>query len=661
TDFTLVNNLLFFKVISSFNGLHDEIWITDGQADHTQMVKSFVQGDASYNYHNGGGLLYFVLGNDPLIGNELWRSDGTGDGTYLVKDINPGKSSSFPDDLTFLKGSLLFRAQDFDNGSELWLSNGNGDGTKLLKDINTTTTDNSDAGFMFKGIGVSGNGILFNAFTPKLGGELYKSDGTSAGTVLLNDIATGVDWSYPNNYLSKNKLTYFIADDATGTAIYRTDGTPGGLKRVTAYINRPVYFVVNYNVNDNGLVFYTLGNRSTGALELWRSNGTDAGTFLLTPNLSYYYSNYVEVIGKTVFFVAGDVNTGYELWKSDGTIAGTKMVKDINPGFNGSDPYSFFVYNGTLYFGAYDGQGLGHNSFWKTDGTEKGTVKVKNIEPTFYNPYFNTEPQHVFCVSGGSLYMTATDYNAYGNELWTTNGTEKGTTLVKDINPFGGSFPTNLTDVKGTLFFTAYDGSRGTLLWSTNGTDKSTRLVSDFTGYGANLTSLCSAGGKLYFLNNSFYPTKLWTSDGTAANTKEVTDDGLTALSNYSELTAVGDKLFFGAYSYLYGTEMYAADVTNNKFSAMMVQVPDKLQELPLNFNADVYPNPAHSKATLQLDGEIKNARISIADMYGKKVWQTDLRNEKTIDLPVGTLPAGVYMITIKSEKGARTLRLVKE
>jgi len=538
-------------VISNINGSHDELWSTDGDPNNTHLVKTIGPGDSgvyTYNFYNGNGTLYFVINNAPGYGNELWKSDGTDAGTVLVRDINSGSSPSYPDDLTFCNGKLLFRAIDNNSGSELWSSDGTAPGTTLVKDINTITTNSSDAGFMYRGLSPLGNGVVFNAYTPQFGGELYKSDGTTNGTVLLNDIASGQDWSYPNDFLNKNNYSYFIGDDAVGTAIYRTDGTSSGLKRIT-YINRDNYYVVNFNVTGNGLLFYILGNKFTGAYELWRSDGTEAGSYMLNTNL--YFNDYIVIIGNTGFFVAGDFTNGYELWKSDGTVAGTKLVKDINPGFGGSYPYSLYAFKNNLYFGAYDGNGFNYE-FWKSDGTEKGTAKLQNITPAYFYETFQDPAIPVYCISNNKLYFTATDFNYYGAELWTTNGTQSGTKIVKDINPYS-SFPNYLTDVNGTLFFTADDGVHGNELWMSDGTSKNTTMVKDITPYsGSYLYNLCSAGGKLYFLNGTFYPATLWSSDGTANNTNQVADAGLNGLYNIKNLTPSGNKLFFGAYSHVW-------------------------------------------------------------------------------------------------------------
>jgi ELWxxDGT repeat protein len=86
----------------------------------------------------------------------------------------------------------------------------------------------------------------------------------------------------------------------------------------------------------------------------------------------------ITAVGSTLYFSAYDDVSGQELWKSDGTAAGTVLVKDINPtaGFGGNVSYPTAI-NGTLYFLANDG--TSGNELWKSNGTTAGTVRVFDL------------------------------------------------------------------------------------------------------------------------------------------------------------------------------------------------------------------------------------------------------------------------------------------
>src|SRR5262249_47723603 len=118
--------------------------------------------------------------------------------------------------------------------------------------------------------------------------------------------------------------------------------------------------------------------------------------------------------------------------------------------------------NGTLFF-RDDG---GESELWKSDGTTGGTMMVKDIFPGMhrqYDSYGNwwyvpnsSNPEQLTSVNG-TLFFVAND-GTHGRELWRSDGTEGGTTLVKDISA-GSSIGNleSLTDVNGTLFFSAND------------------------------------------------------------------------------------------------------------------------------------------------------------------------------------------------------------
>ena len=129
---------------------------------------------------------------------------------------------------------------------------------------------------------------------------------------------------------------------------------------------------------------------------------------------------------------ADDGIHGKELWRSNGTLAGTRMVKDINPGSGLGTGAGSTAVGGTLYFSATDGVHGGE--LWRTDGTRAGTRMVKDIDPGSGSGA--SEMTDV----GGTLYFIADD-GLHGAELWTSDGTEAGTTMVKEIRA-----PPDLTD-----------------------------------------------------------------------------------------------------------------------------------------------------------------------------------------------------------------------
>ena len=177
-----------------------------------------------------------------------------------------------------------------------------------------------------------------------------------------------------------------------------------------------------------------------------------------------------------------DIRPAVELLEDRALLSGAaQLVRDINTVAASADPSQLIDVNGTLFFVASTPTtGV---ELWKSDGTVAGTVLVKDIRPGIassfagYN-FFATELTNV----NGTLFFTAND-GINGFELWKSDGTAAGTVLVKDINPGGGaagsSFPASLTNVGGILFFAANAGINGSELWKPDGTAAGTVLVKD--------------------------------------------------------------------------------------------------------------------------------------------------------------------------------------
>jgi ELWxxDGT repeat protein len=218
-----------------------------------------------------------------------------------------------------------------------------------------------------------------------------------------------------------------------------------------------------------GLLVLALSDTVHG-WELWRTDGTAAGTLLVLdihPAGDSSPTRFTRVGSKLVFW-ADDGAHGSELWVTDGTAAGTALLKDINPGPAGSPGFRSTVLGSTAFFFAFDGV-HGYEP-WKTDGTGPGTVLVRDVAP---GPAGSMLVES-FAAAGHEVFFTASDHVA-GRELWRSDGTEAGTTRVTDLVPglVGGAIPffiganrTVLARSGGRVFFTATDGTTGYELWS---------------------------------------------------------------------------------------------------------------------------------------------------------------------------------------------------
>jgi ELWxxDGT repeat protein len=295
--------------------------------------------------------------------------------------------------------------------------------------------------------------------------ELWKSDGTNAGTVLVKDIGpSGVIGVY-DRAANVNGTLFFVANDGTsGPELWKSDGTEAGTIQVKDIRpgsdgGNPIYLT-----SANGTLFFSADDGAIGR-EAWKSDGTPAGTVMvkdINPGAGDGPSFGFASVNGTVFFRANDGTNGTELWKSDGTTSGTVMVKDINPAGSShpiDNSLNFANVNGTLFFSANDG--ATGRELWKSDGTSGGTVMVKDI-----NPGTGDSNPAVLTNVNGRLYFSAFDGGTTGIELWTSDGTSAGTVLVQDLlTGINTSSPNGLTNVNGTLFFAARDDTHGRELW----------------------------------------------------------------------------------------------------------------------------------------------------------------------------------------------------
>jgi large repetitive protein len=498
---TRVGNRVLFPVVGAETS---EIWETDGTTAGTRR-RTGLCGTPDTRCPAGrlGAVSPAALGDrylfglaDQRYGVELWTAGAAG--PRLVRDLgrDPG-SSRFP-----------------------------------------STSSHSPWERPARDVASVGNRIVFSArTTPEGTASLWATDGTAAGTA---EVGPAIEW--PNGLVGIGDRVWLRGSFTdlpylAGKGLWTTDGTPAGTVEIVQNLwidslpgGRPGQILF-------GAIDLSLPWDQQVDHELWTSDGAPDRFHLLKdinqveipspiegPPLSASFPAGFETLGALTLFSAEDGLTGREPWITDGTTAGTRLLLDINPGAvthgewvqaDSSLPGPFVRFGDRLWFAADDG--ISGRELWATDGTPAGTVRARDLRPgapgsdprdlataggrLFFladagpsDALFTVSPAGLVTrvrllgngrrasslVAAGSRLFFVVEGSASGRELWTSDGTRRGTRLVREIRPGAlGSYPQELTAVGGLLLFAADDGLHGLEPWVSDGTAAGTHLLAD--------------------------------------------------------------------------------------------------------------------------------------------------------------------------------------
>ena len=529
SDLNVAGGRLYFT--AEHNSFGRELWYIDNPRQAPQLVGDIRQGALDTNFeafHVFNNQLYFAAN-----GGDLFYANAN---TYTIYDsVSLTRAYNMID----YNGSLYIDAEGL-GGKGLWKSDGQSQAlTELIRDIRGSFGNHTNLSGLR--VAPNNNGMMFTAFTPATGSELWFSDGTAGNTFMI-DIRPGSSGSNPfisGPQADLNGYTYFYAEtDAAGSELWRSDGTAAGTIQMADSNPGIIGGMTGFAGRAGNRIIYR-GGRGTANDGIWVSDGTQAGTIPMLTTANGFLDNFFVTSSGMTIFQSSLGSVGRELVTSDGTAAGTRVVKDIARNINSSTPRRLTEYNGQLFFSATDSAG---RELWATDGTVP--AQLLDIHATG-----SSSPEQLTSALG-MLFFSADD-GSTGRELWKSDGTSGGTERVADIDSgANGSFPYELTDAGSSLFFVAQTDASGSELFVTDGTEVGTRLVKEIapgsdSSDPFNLTVL--GGDVLFGVYTDADGYELWKSDGTEVGTVPLTNLPSTQ-EMYEVFGAFAGNVYFSVY-----------------------------------------------------------------------------------------------------------------
>ncbi|MFT6714348.1 MAG: ELWxxDGT repeat protein [Planctomycetota bacterium] len=558
---------VFFQCSDGSSGA--EPWFSDGTAAGTYQLADINPGQASSSPSGMvalGGEVLFVAHSD-FNDRRFWRSDGTPGGTVPILSAPTAPYGTDPEYKTQgVHGGFLYFStvspQSGESVKSFWKTDGTTAGTQLV-----WTPGAYQPGPNVEVIGGIGGRLFVSADLglPGVGRELCMV--SPGGLTLVKDLAPGVHYdsqgipipssSYPQaGVVFGSSLLFRTAPESGSSGLWITDGSASGTvlleQSETTYnwqdqYNHPAESALAPSwltpLSPNSAVY--CGNTLAHGFELHTTDGTPAGTGLLhdiNPNQAPLSSGAL-ILG-SVGGVDLYLSTRQPAGSGDNNLFCLSAANGLNKLNAAPQSYNQAFDLSAHWVGDHEEVTVTLNSApsapgpftFRTDGTTVGTGPLIAL-PT------GVTKAEVIGSDGKRLFLAVTDA-VHGTELWTSDGTDQGTSLLVDINQgSSGSSPHGGVAFDGDLFFIANDGVHGRRLWRSDGTPAGTKVVKDvdatvefFTIHGVRQTPMQVVGGKLFFVSVDSQGYSLWSSDGTAAGTVQLHLDpnGTTAYTEYT-------------------------------------------------------------------------------------------------------------------------------
>lgn len=594
---TAVGGKLFFTRNAASPSDGFRLWVSDGTAKGTKNLSPFALPPTHAYFAVGNvppqsavklaayrGVLYYA-NDDPLHGVELWRSDGTVAGTKRLADINPGAGSSFPSNLAVSGGTLYFSASSTKGSNQLWKLEAKGNPAKVASFTPAATIDGLGEAVTDSAVvsNAHGTAMIFAADDGVHGSQLWRTDGTTAGTYLIKNFAglgrnvgTPGPWSFgAARFTTVGGLVYFVTGTSAGENLWVTDGTTAGTKQVQIpeAPGTTIRGVVQLTPFNGGLTFVTVDGSYQGPFgnaHLWFVNAS-TGNFGATDikdftSLTSVFGSMAVFNGKLYFGATQTAPTAANpypsaaLWSSDGTTAGTTQVL---PDTVLTDPSNWTVFDGQLYFtGNIEPRSFANQSAWVSDGTAAGTRAIFTPPTSSSLNSLVATANGLIAMGGGSISGSSVP----SVDLYLIGTGTQSTQRIAQVAGYNWWGPPPIVLPDGKFFFSVQSpgtlpiGSTAGQPWVSDGTAGGTVMLKDIN---ANFVVTPSFvwNDKLYFAgSDAAHGNELWVTDGTPDGTTLYQDiNHGQPSSNPSLVTSLNGNLIVAADDGLHGLELLSS------------------------------------------------------------------------------------------------------
>jgi ELWxxDGT repeat protein len=649
TDFSVVvGDTMFF--VATENGITYNLYRTEGTPQTTIKLTTIDAGNTYVGqWSRINGKYIFSMYNAATVGRELYVSDGTPAGTSLLKDICPGTTSGVysASDFSYSDGNALYFVAAANGGNfDLWKTDGTTNGTIQLSTINAT---NTGLGHWTK---LPNGKFVFSLFDGGAiyGRELFITDGTPVGTTILKDIDAGPLTAFTGSgdfiKLEGNEIYFAATDNDYNYELWKSDGTTAGTIKLSN-IGATTPQIGHWNAINGKFVFSAFDNSLIYGRELWVTDGTPSGTALLKDIRNGLASSldgaadFIYNDGNKLYFTASDNGVNYEVWSTDGTQANTLKVS--NTGAIANTIGHWTKLNNQFIFTMNDGGSTRGREMWVTDGTFGNTHVLKDILPGTASAFTGSGD---FIVKDGNIaFFVATD-DGTTYEMWRTDGTSVGTVKISNIAATNNTVG-QWTSLFGSYIFSMSNAVYGRELYTSTGNLGGTTLLKDiFSGTGTGINSdnfSISANNTMFFVGSAdgiIY--ELWKSDGTSNGTMRLTV--VNATNQYlGQWSQINGKHTFSLFNATVGRELY----TINTITGVE---PTKQPELV----AALSPNPTTQSLTVSISENERFAEVLVFDLQGKRILDETKSlkglNEGVINIE--SLNPGLYLLKMTTQSG---------